>query len=72
MTVTQEKLAREQERLLPTGDLAPYAGQWVAIRDGRVVANDLDPVSLRNQPGVGPDDVFWHVPAPHEGGVYIL
>jgi hypothetical protein len=27
--------------------LKPYAGSWVAIRDGKVVANALDAVELR-------------------------
>lgn len=72
MTVAQDNLQREQERLLPADDLAPYAGKWVAVREGRVVATDLDPVSLRNHAEVSAEDVLWHVPAPTDGGLYIL
>lgn len=52
-------------------DLADYAGSWVAIRDGRVVASALDAVELRDKPEVHEDDVLMPVPDRTEG-VYIL
>jgi hypothetical protein len=45
-------------------DLTPYAGQWVALRDGEVVASDLDAVALRYRPEVLPTDALLPVPDP--------
>jgi Family of unknown function (DUF5678) len=52
-------------------DLTAYAGSWVAIRDGRVVASALDAVELRDKSEVDKDDVLMPVPDRTEG-VYIL
>jgi hypothetical protein len=52
-------------------DLTPYAGSWVAVRDGKVVASALDSVELRDMPEVHDDDVLMPVPDRTEG-VYIL
>jgi hypothetical protein len=52
-------------------DLTPYAGSWVAIRDGKVVASALDSVELRDKPEVLEEDVLMPVPDRTEG-VYIL
>jgi hypothetical protein len=52
-------------------NLTPYAGSWVAIRDGKVVASALDSVELRDKPEVHEDDVLMPVPDRAEG-VYIL
>jgi hypothetical protein len=47
------------ERALPEDDLEHYTGQWVAMRDGTVVAHDADPGALQANPAVLPtDDVF--------------
>ena len=43
-------------------DLTKYAGGWVAIRDGRVVADALDPVQLRDKPEVKDGDLLMPVP----------
>jgi hypothetical protein len=43
-------------------DLTRYAGSWVAIRDGKVVADALDSVELRNNPEVKEDDFLMPVP----------
>jgi hypothetical protein len=43
-------------------DLSKYAGSWVAIRDGKVIADALDSVELRNKPGVKEDDFLMPVP----------
>lgn len=60
----------QQAALTPKEDLRPYVGQWVALRDGIVVAHDIDPVSLREQPGVHPTDVILPVPDA-EGGYFL-
>lgn len=66
-----EELEREQEELLPDDDLTPYRGKWVALRHGRVVASDIDPVALRANPDVEPDDLLTAVPDAGEG-IYVL
>jgi len=43
-------------------DLTKYAGSWVAIRDGKVIADALDPVELRDNPDVREDDFLMLVP----------
>ena len=55
-------IQREQHEAMPREDLSEYAGQWVALRDGHVVATDLDPVSLRENPDVTSTDEFVLVP----------
>jgi hypothetical protein len=52
-------------------DLSRYAGSWVAIRSGKVVASALDPVELRDMPEVRDDDVLMPVPD-RTDGIYIL
>lgn len=69
--MTVEELEREQQRLLPKEDLAPYAGQWVALRDGRVIAHDLDPVALRDKQEVLETDMLMPVPTGGRG-IFIL
>lgn len=60
-----------QSDLVIREDLTSYAGSWVAIRDGKVVASALDSVDLRDKPEVHDDDVLMPVPDRTEG-VYIL
>jgi hypothetical protein len=43
--------------------LSPYKGSWVAIRDGKVVADALDPIELREKSDVREDDFFVLVPS---------
>jgi hypothetical protein len=43
-------------------DLTKYAGSWVAIRDGKVIASALDSVQLRDRPEVKDDDFLMPVP----------
>lgn len=71
MTEQGRELQRAQAELLPGEDLKPFEGQWVALRGGRVVAHDLDPVALRERPGVAERDMLLPVPAA-TAGVYIL
>lgn len=52
-------------------DLTPYAGSWVAIRDGRVIANALDAVELRDNPEVRDNDFLMPVPD-RASGVFVL
>ena len=52
-------------------DLTPYRGSWVALRAGKVVANALDPVELRNNPGVQDDDWFLLVPSNINGTFFL-
>jgi hypothetical protein len=60
-----------QSDLVIREDLTPYAGSWVAIRHGKVVASALDSVELRDTTEVHDDDVLMPVPDRTEG-VYIL
>lgn len=66
-----DQLEAEQQRALPEVDLSVYGGQWVALRDGSVIASDLDAVALRNNPEVRQDDILTPVPS-QEDGVFIL
>ena len=51
--------AEDTEPALPEDDLEHYDGEWVALRDGKVVAHDVDPEALQANPAVLPtDDVF--------------
>src|SRR3954468_2099621 len=60
--MTVQELEREQEKALPKDDLTPFEGQWVALRDGHVVAADLDPVALRDNAAVKDTDALIPVP----------
>lgn len=60
--MTVHEIERKQNELAPKDDLSPYVGQWVALRDGHVVASDLDAVALRDNPAVHEDDVLMPVP----------
>jgi hypothetical protein len=57
-----DEIQREQNRAMPHEDLTPYVGRWIAVRDGKVVASDLDAVALRNHPEVRSDDEILLVP----------
>jgi hypothetical protein len=44
---------------LPVDDLEHYTGEWVALRDGRVVGHDVDREALQARPDVlATDDMF--------------
>jgi hypothetical protein len=48
LTGAMKMRARQiQQDAVPKDELTPYAGQWVVLRDGRVVASGGDPVELR-------------------------
>jgi len=59
-----QEIQRHQAEAMQHEDLSAYAGQWVALRDGRVVARDLDGVALRSRPEVHEDDLLVLVPDP--------
>jgi hypothetical protein len=69
--MTVDQLEREQDKLLPVEDLTPYRGQWVALRDGHVIASALDPLELRDNDAVRDGDVLTPVPMQADG-IYIL
>ena len=69
--MTVDELERQQQEVRPKEDLSPFAGKWVALRDGLVIASDLTVVALRDHPEVRADDVLGAVP-PGGSGVYIL
>jgi hypothetical protein len=68
--VTVKEIQQQQEAVLPKEDLESYGGQWVALRDGYVVASDLDPVALRDNPEVSEDDTL--IPVPAQGSELLL
>jgi len=47
---------------LPDGALEEYAGKWIAVREGDVVASADSYEKLRAQPNVIDDDATFHVP----------
>jgi hypothetical protein len=57
-----DAIQREQAESIPHVDLSSYAGLWVALRGGQVIASDLDAVALRNRPEVESTDVLLPVP----------
>ena len=67
--MTVQDVERAQEALAPKEDLSPYAGQWVALRNGRVVASDIDAARLRQHPLVRDEDVVVPVSG-SEGGFF--
>lgn len=51
-------LELKQQELEILDDLTPFAGRWVAIRDGHVIASDEDPQRLQQDPDVRSTDTF--------------
>ncbi len=69
MTIIE--IQQQQEAVMPHGDLAPYAGQWVAVRDGEVIAHDVDPERLKEHSEVRAGDALIPVAYP-DRGVFVL
>jgi hypothetical protein len=51
--MVSQELLHQQRALAPKEDLAPYAGQWVILREGLVVdhATDIQTLIDRGLPG---------------------
>lgn len=64
-------VAERQQQMAPKEDLAQYSGQWVALRDGYVVASALDAVTLRCNEEVQATDVIMPVRR-HGTGINVL
>lgn len=64
-------IAERQQQLAPKEDLSQYAGQWVALRDGRVIASALDAVTLRKLPEIRDEDILLPVRR-HGTGINVL
>ncbi len=47
---------------MPREDLRPYAGQWIAVRDGHVIAHHGDGYALVDLAAVARDDMVMYVP----------
>jgi hypothetical protein len=52
---------------LPADDLEHFTGNWVAVREGRVVAHNPDPEALRADPAVQEGDDIFPVGEPPSG-----
>jgi hypothetical protein len=55
----------------PAGDLEHYTGQWVAVRDGVVVASDPDETTLRADPAVRDGDDVYPIGDPPSGFYFL-
>jgi hypothetical protein len=56
-----------QNEFAVTDDLALYRGSWVAVRDGRIIANAIDAIELRGKPEVRDTDWLLLVPSQLDG-----
>lgn len=55
------ELLRQQQELAPKDDLSSYDGEWVALRNGHVVAHEADPYELRSRTDVFASDALIRV-----------
>jgi len=60
-----------QARASPKGDLKPYWGKWIAVRDSEIVASGSSLAEVRSRHDVRPTDLVMPVPRP-EGDFLIL
>jgi hypothetical protein len=60
-------LSTRQHQLATGPDLSPYDGQWVAVRNGKVIANALDEGALRADPNVREGDDVYPIGDPPSG-----
>lgn len=72
MTIAElnRELERRQQELAPKEDLGEYVGQWVILRNGRVIASSPDPKELRDHDDLRSGDVLILVGDP-EGGYFL-
>lgn len=61
--IQRQAVAQRQQRAFPEGDVSRYAGQWIAVRDGEVVASGPDIGSVRSDPAVREGDAFASIPS---------
>jgi hypothetical protein len=52
---------------MSSDDMSAYDGQWVAMRDGQVVAHAPDEETLRSDPNVLPTDAMFPIGDPPMG-----
>jgi hypothetical protein len=64
--MTPQEILRQQRKLAPKESLAKFAGRWVVLRHGTVIADGEDPIELRNRPDVSDDDPVIPVTAAKE------
>jgi hypothetical protein len=60
-------LSTRQHQLATVLDLSPYDGQWVAVRDGKVIANAPDEGALHADPSVREGDDVYPIGDPPSG-----
>jgi hypothetical protein len=60
-----------EESSLPEGDLEHYTGQWVAVREGVVVASAPDEAALRADPAVEDGDDVYPIGEPPSGFYFL-
>lgn len=61
----------DQAHLAPLEDTRPYAGKWIAVRAGHIIASADDSVSLQKNPDVRSDDQLIPVPS-SDTSIYVL
>jgi hypothetical protein len=64
-----ETVAVQQEPIA-LDDLSPFRGQWVALREGRVVGSAQDPLTLFEDASFNTNDVL--LPVPSTDGTLII
>jgi hypothetical protein len=60
-------LSEPEQQQAAEHDLSRYDGQWVAVRDGKVVAHADDEETLRADPTVQEDDDIYPIGDPPSG-----
>jgi|GEM_PF-2658936 len=60
-----------QNRPLSVEDLSAFEGQWVALRDGRIVAHAETPAELREMSQVNESDILILVPDHSTSAVFL-
>jgi hypothetical protein len=64
-------LSKQPHQQATETDLSRYDGQWVAIRDGSVIANAADEAALRADPRVHQSDDVYPIGDP-PAGFYLI
>jgi hypothetical protein len=61
----------QNESSLPEHDLEHFTGEWVAMRDGRVVAHHPDPEVLKAHASVAESDDVFPIGEPPTGFYFV-